>query len=429
MDNGILHVLDGLIQRHDVGQLEEGSLQYGVGAVAKADALGDGGGIDGVELDITLGNDALCAVGQLGCELFAAPVGIEQEGAALLDFGHDVKNLHVALLVAGHKVSHGDIVGGADGLMAEAQMALGDAAGLLGVVLKVGLSVLVGVVADYLDGVLVCADSTVGAKTPELAGDDALAGGDDVLAHGQGQEGNVVIDADSEVVLHFALHVVVDSLHVGGDGVLGAETIAATQNGDMTEVALAQSGADILEERFTCGAGLLGAVKNGDDFNRLGQSREQMLYGEGAVEMYLNHTHVLAALVEVVHDLVQSLADGAHSHDDVLCVFCAVVVEELVITAGQLTDGLHLLFNYLGQSGVGSVAGLAGLEEGVGILQGGADGGMLGVERMVTEALHSVPVKQLCQILIVQHFDLLQLVGGAEAVKEMHEGDGALDGA
>ena len=51
-------------------------------------------------------------------------------------------------------------------LVAEAQMADGNAAGLLRVVLEVCLNVLVGVVADDLDGVLVRADGAVAAKTP-----------------------------------------------------------------------------------------------------------------------------------------------------------------------------------------------------------------------------------------------------------------------
>ena len=48
---------------------------------------------------------------------------------------------------------------------------IGQAAGLLGVVLEVALRVHIGVVADDLDGVLVGADGTVGAQAVELAGD------------------------------------------------------------------------------------------------------------------------------------------------------------------------------------------------------------------------------------------------------------------
>ena len=53
---------------------------------------------------------------------------------------------------------------------------------------------------------------------------------------------------------------------------------------------------------------------------------------------------------------------------------------------------------------------------------------MLGAQGMILEALNSVPIQHLAQIFIVQNLDLLNLVRGPEAVEEMLEGDGALDG-
>ena len=97
----------------------------------------------------------------------AAVLHVSDHGEALDDVGGHV---------AGHEVGLVDIVGGADGLVAEAQVADGHAAGLLGVVLEVRLHVLVGVVADDLDGVLVGAHGAVAAQAPELAGDGALVG-------------------------------------------------------------------------------------------------------------------------------------------------------------------------------------------------------------------------------------------------------------
>ena len=58
-------------------------------------------------------------------------------------------------VVAGDKVGLGHVVRRTDRGITKAQVRNGDAAGLLGVVLEVGLDVLVGVVADNLDGVLV----------------------------------------------------------------------------------------------------------------------------------------------------------------------------------------------------------------------------------------------------------------------------------
>ena len=83
-----------------------------------------------------------------------------------------------------------------------------------------------------------------------------------------------------------------------------------------------------------------------------------MLGGEGTVEVDLDQADLLALGHEVIDDLVQGLADGAHGDDDVLGLGIAVVVEELVVSAGQLADGVHLLLHDLGQGVVGAVAGL-----------------------------------------------------------------------
>ena len=50
---------------------------------------------------------------------------------------------------------------------------------------------------------------------------------------------------------------------------------------------------------------------------------------------------------------------------------------------------------------------------------------MLRVQGAGTEGRNRIAVKQLVHVLIIDRFDLLNLVGGTEAVKEMHEGNAA----
>ena len=253
--------------------------------------------------------------------------------------------------------------------MTKTQVALGHTAGLLRVILKVGLRILIGIVADDLDGVFVGAYRAVRAETPELAGDDRLAGGDDILAHGQGQMGYIVVDADGEMISLFARHIIKHGLNVRRNGILGAEAVASAEDLHGGKAALAQGGADVLIQRLARSAGLLGAVEHGDALDRLGQRRDQMPGREGTVEVHLHHTDLFAARVEVVDDLHRGLTDGAHCDDDALGVRRAVVVKELIIAPGERVDFVHLLLHDLRQRIVGRVAGLTGLEEGVGILQ------------------------------------------------------------
>ncbi len=68
------------------------------------------------------------------------------------------------------------------------------------------------------------------------------------------------------------------------------------------------------------------------------------------------------------------------------------------------------------------------LEEDVAVLMAAAHRGMLGVERMIAELLDGVPVDHVGEVGIIPLFDLLDLVAGAEAVKEVDERHLALDG-
>ena len=52
--------------------------------------------------------------------------------------------------------------------------------------------------------------------------------------------------------------------------------------------------------------------------------------------------------------------------------------------------------------------------------------GMLGIQGVLTELLHGVHVAHILQVLVIPHGDLLDLVAGAEAVKEVDEGNLAL---
>ncbi len=260
--DGGLHVVHRLIHRQHAAELEEGGLQYAVGPVPQADGLGGGARVDGIELRFPLRQEALDLVGEMGFQVRVGPVAVEEEDSALLELVYDVVLGDVALIVAGDEVRHGDVVGGENRGVAEAEVALGDAAGFLGVVLKVGLDVLVRVVPDDLDGVFVGPHRAVGAQAPELAADGPAVGGDHVFPDGQGVVGHIVGDAHGEMVFLLPGHVVVDGDHLGGGGVLAGKAVPPAQHLDPA-VPLLEDGTDVLIEGLAACAGLLGPVQHG----------------------------------------------------------------------------------------------------------------------------------------------------------------------
>ena len=144
--------------------------------------------------------------------------------------------------------------------------------------------------------------------------------------------------------------------------------------------------------------------------------------------MYLQEAHLLALGVQVIDDLLGAAAHRAHSHDNALGVRCAVVVEEVVLTAGQLADLGHIVFYDIGQLGVGRVVGLAELEVDVRVIHQRTHPGVLRVQGVGAEGGQRVVVHQLGVLVVGQHVDLLDLVAGTEAVEEVQERDAGLDG-
>ena len=137
--------------------------------------------------------------------------------------------------------------------------------------------------------------------------------------------------------------------------------------------------------------------------------------------MDLHQAHLAALGVEVVDGLLHSLGSGAHHHDDLFRVGSAIVVEELVVPAGELVDLVHVVLDGLRYGGSLLVGAFLALEVHVGVDVVAAVGGMLRVQGMTAEVLQGLVVHQTPQVLIVQRLDALHLVRRAETVEAVHE--------
>ena len=425
----LLHVLHGHVQGNDLGEGEEGRLEDVVGPLlAQAHLHRQLGGVDDVEVGVLPGQIPLHLAGQALLQLLHAPGAVQQEGAALLQILGGVVLGDIGGGMDRHKVRGGHQIGGADGLVSEAQVALGQAAGLHGVIGEIRLGVLVGHQADGGDGVLVGAHGAVAAQAPDLAGDLAGMGQLHFLVV-QGGVGHVVVDADGKAVLGILqLQVVIHGDELARGGVLGAEAVPAAHHADVAPARLVQGGDHVQVHGLAHGAGLLGPVQHGDLLDRGGDGGGKVLHGEGTVQVDLHHAHLAALLVQVVHGLLHGLAGGAHHHDDLLRVGSAVIVEQLVVPAGQLADLIHVMLDRVRDGGGLDIGTLLALEVHVGVDVVAPVGGMLRVQGVAAELLQGLLVHQGAQVLIVQRLDPLHLVGGAEAVKAVHEGVLAADG-
>ena len=270
--------------------------------------------------------------------------------------------------MAGNKVRSVHLIGRTDRAVAETEVRAGEAARLLGVVREVSLTVLVGVVADNLNRVLVSTDSAVSSQAIELSLEHSFAAQWNLLNLRKRSKGDIIHDTYSEMILWLRqFEIVVNSDDLGGCGIGRTEAVTATDYQrlvfDIVECAL-----DIEVQRLTLCTRLLRTVEHGDALDGLGHCCQQVLDRERAVKVYGDHTHLLALGHQVVDGFTGSFCSRAHQDDDVLGILCAIVVEEVMLTAGNLGQFVEIVLHDLRHILVGRVACLTVCEEGLRVL-------------------------------------------------------------
>ena len=425
----VLEEVGDLTLRKDVGEVEEDSGHDNVDTLLETDLLGDGGGINVVELELLGGDVALHGVGEVLLELLdGVPGGVEDEGTGLSDVAEHVELSDVGGVGAGDVVGVLDEVLGGDGLGAETHVGDGETTGLVGIEDGVGLGVQRGVLGDELDGLLGGTDGTIGTVTPEDALLDVVTEGLDGGAVLEGGVAEIIVHTDGEALLGGGgLEVVVDGLGHGGGEVLATDTVLTTDDLDGA-VEGVEGGGDIKVERLTGSTILTHSVEDADLLAGLGNGSLEVLDGEGTEQVHLDDTNLLALHVEVVGGLLDGGSTSTHEDDDAVGLGVAGVVEEVVETTGLAVEGGHGVLNDLGGSLVEGLVDDAVLHVDILGLGDTTLVGVVGVQAAVAELLSLGVGEDALDGVVGDGVDGVDLVGDSPAIEEVEEGDGGVDG-
>ena len=147
----------------------------------------------------------------------SGPKGLfEQERGARLRGLQHVEPLEEAELVAGHEIGLRNQVSGVDGFRAKTQVRDGDGAGLFRVIHEVPLRVVVRVLTNDLDRILIGAHGAIRAEAVEHGSNRLGIFGRESRVIFEAGVGDVVFDANGEVVARFVLeHLVKDGFDHG----------------------------------------------------------------------------------------------------------------------------------------------------------------------------------------------------------------------
>ena len=433
LNNEFFHMLVGVSVVDYVSELEEASLHSSRDTVAETYFAYYLDSVDIVELDMLFSDSVFHACGEVFFHILESPRGVEEESAAFLEVANHIVFGYVRRIVASYEVSLVDEVCASDRGVAESQVGYGDTARLLGVVSKVCLSVFLGVVADNLDGVFIAAYGTVRAESVELAGDCALRSGVDFLLDIDGGIGNVVDDADGEVILGIlAFNVLEDSVDHRRGEFLAAEAVSAAGNVDILSAGLVESCHNVEVERFACAAAFLNTVENDYVLNACGDSVCKHLSCERTEESYFEYAVLAAFSVEVIYGFADGFCAAAHKYDDAFCVFSTVVLIRLVLTSGDSLCVFHSFFHDSGNCVVVAVASFTVLEVDIGVLSGTLLNGVFGVESTLLEVVDILGVFLFYESLdvgVVGNFNLRNFVRSSETVEEVHKRNLGLEGS
>ena len=124
---------------------------------------------------------------------------------------------------------------------------------------------------------------------------------------------------------------------------------------------------------------------------------------------------------EVIDGFLGGVGAGAHDNDDFLRVGSAHVIEEVIFSAGEGGNFLHIFGDYSGNRSVIFIGGFSVLEVYVAVLRGAFLNGVFGVKGACAEFVDVFHVDELFHILVIDGVDLADFVAGAEAVEEVDE--------
>ena len=250
---------------------------------------------------------------------------------------------------------------------------------------------------------------------------------------------DVIVDADSEMVDRPRLarceqgpQVIKHRLHHRRGELLRRQPIAAAQHGrerrrpvcgqPMHSCPLLRQGRHHIEvEGFAGGTGLLAAIEHGNGPGAGWQGLHQQAGRKRPKQAHLQHPHPLAGGLQRLSCFHGGLAARTHQHEHPLGIAGADVVVGAVVATGELAKARHRLNHMVWRGLHEAVHRFARLEINIRVLAGATDHRAVGAEGPGAVGTDRLLRDQLAQLGIAERRDLLDLVGGAEAIEHMQK--------
>ena len=293
--------------------------------------------------------------------------------------------MQVCRNVTGNEVGGIHQIGGADAVISKTEVRTGKSSRFLGVVSKIGLHVLVGIVSDNLDGVFVGPNRSVGPQPVKLGFVGRFIHRN-LLNFRQRFERHIIHNSDGEIVFR-QVHrqVVVHRDNLSRSSIFRRQTVN-TSDDHRSIFSPVETVFHIQIKRLSGSAGFFCPVENGNSPGCFRDDRQKCFGLERTIQVNGHHTHFFTVGVFVVNHFADGFGNGTHGNNYSLRLGIAVIVKQSVLTAGDGCQSFEVFLNNTRNSIVKRVSRFTGLEINIVVLSRSPRYRRIGAQRPLTES-------------------------------------------
>ena len=143
--------------------------------------------------------------------------------------------------------------------------------------------------------------------------------------------------------------------------------------------------------------------------------------------MDIQNAHFFPVFIQCVGNFFANIRNGTDGNDDTVCIRGTVIVKEMIASACDGTDTVHIVLDDVGNCFIERIGRFTMLEINIRVFRRSADNGMIRMQGGRAETFKSLAVNQSCKFFIVKNLYLLYFMAGAKPVKEINERYAPLD--
>ena len=214
--------------------------------------------------------------------------------------------------------------------------------------------------------------------------------------------------------------------HRGGE-LFGTQAITSADNHHVFLARFIQRRQNIFVQRLAERSRFFAAIQHGDFLRGGRNSGQQAFRRPWAIHAHFDQTVFSAASVQIINCFFYDIRARTHADNHAFGVRIAAIVEEFVISAGQFADLFHVRLDNVGELVIIWVGGFFRLEEDVRVLRRAAHFRLFRAESARFEGFNGVMIHEFRHIVVRNHLDFANFVGGSEPVEEVQRRHMRLD--